>query len=79
MAYPRNSKSALLALATAGGLWAWQNRSKLAGMWQQMQNNRRSEPLMSSGTTTTNTPLTSDPYTDATQRLGSDDLGRGGH
>lgn len=35
MAYPKNSKSALLALAAAGGVWAWQNRNKLSGMINQ--------------------------------------------
>lgn len=36
MAYPKNPKSALLALAAAGGLWAWQNRDKLGGMIGQL-------------------------------------------
>lgn len=35
MAYPKSSKSALLALAAAGGVWAWQNRNRLSGMINQ--------------------------------------------
>ena len=27
----KNSRSALMALLTAGGLWAWQNRDKIQG------------------------------------------------
>lgn len=30
MAYPKNQRSALMALAAAGGLWAWQNRDKIS-------------------------------------------------
>jgi hypothetical protein len=81
MAYPKSSKSALLALATAGGLWAWQNRTKLAGMLQQAQGQmqsrasyRKSEPLMS--TPPAGTTLRDEPYTDATRRL-RDEIERG--
>lgn len=90
MAFPKNKKSALLALATAGGVWAWQNRTKLASMWQEMQSNRRSEPLgrttgsmntpMSnsplSGTNTSGTTMGDTPYTDATTRLRDKEIGR---
>lgn len=82
MAYPKNSKSALLALATAGGLWAWQNRDKLAGMLRQAQGQmqsrtsyRKSDPLMS--TTPASTTLAEGPFTDATRRLGGDEIERG--
>jgi hypothetical protein len=47
MAYPKNSKSALLALAAAGGLWAWQNRNKLGGMLNQARDQINSQ--MSNG------------------------------
>ncbi len=73
MAYPKNRTSALMALAAAGGLWAWQNRSKLAGMIQQMQSPQRGQPdLLGSPATS------SAPYTDATQRLEGDPPERGG-
>jgi hypothetical protein len=36
MAYPKSSKSALLALAAAGGLWAWKNRDKVSSWASQM-------------------------------------------
>jgi hypothetical protein len=32
----KNQKSALAALAAAGGLWAWQNRGKIRG-WLESQ------------------------------------------
>jgi hypothetical protein len=68
MAFPKNSKSALLALATAGGLWAWQNRTKLAGMVQEMQGSRAGRSMrkdfMPSHTATTTPPL-GGAYTDA--------------
>lgn len=38
MAFPKNSRSALLALAAASGAWAWQNRHKLSGMLTQARN-----------------------------------------
>lgn len=84
MAYPKNSKSALLALATAGGVWAWQNRTKLAGMLRQAQSqmqsqasHRKSEPLMSAGPATASTPLPGGAYTDATRRLQDEERGSG--
>ena len=33
---PKNKKSAFMALAAAGGLWAWQNRDKIRG-WLDSQ------------------------------------------
>ncbi|HMQ33230.1 MAG TPA: hypothetical protein PKD53_21035 [Chloroflexaceae bacterium] len=71
MAFPKNSKSALMALAAAGGLWAWQNRTKLAGMVQQMQTPRRSQHEL------TGSPMASGPYTDATRRLEGEPPERG--
>jgi hypothetical protein len=37
MAYPKNSKSALLALAATSGLWLWQNRDKVGSWLKQKQ------------------------------------------
>jgi hypothetical protein len=34
----RNSKSALFALAAAGGLWAWRNRDKVQGWLNTARN-----------------------------------------
>lgn len=70
MAYPKSSASALLALATAGGLWAWQNRGKLTTMVQQMQAGRQTQPPATS-------TLPAGPYTDATRRLEGDEIERG--
>lgn len=43
----KNSKSALLALAAAGGLWAWRNRNTIQG-WV---NNQRSAGWPATGAT----------------------------
>jgi hypothetical protein len=50
----KNQKSALAALAAAGGLWAWQNRDKIRG-WMESQRSQ----LESRG-----------PYTSETRRMG---------
>ena len=50
----KNSKSALLALAAAGGLWAWRNRDKLQG-WVNSQRSQFG---------------TSSPMTGETRRIG---------
>jgi hypothetical protein len=51
---PTKSKSAWLALLTAGGLYAWQNRDKIQG-WLNTQreqfNNRSGSSLPATGAT----------------------------
>jgi hypothetical protein len=59
MAYPKNSKSALLALAVSGGLWAWQNRAKISS-WVNDQMSQRQTPQGS--------------YTGATRRINESEL-----
>lgn len=75
MAYPKNSKSALLALAAAGGLWAWQNRHKLSGMLGQV----RGEIDSRTGQTSHRKDLTDsqhrpavEAYTGGTHRIGDE-------
>lgn len=52
----KNQKSALAALAAAGGLWAWQNRDKIRG-WIDSQRSQ----IQSAGSGT---------YTGETRRIG---------
>jgi hypothetical protein len=40
----KNSKSALMALAAAGGLWAWRNRDKIQS-WVSDQRGRLNDQL----------------------------------
>lgn len=62
MAYPKNQRSALMALAASAGLWAWQNRDKISGWVNQQKNQmaQRQQPSMQQ-------PSTS--YTGATRRF----------
>ena len=60
----KNSKSALLALAAAGGLWAWRNRDKIQG-WMNSQGG----PLSQLGQ-----PGSSQPMTGETRRIGESDF-----
>jgi hypothetical protein len=53
----KNSRSALLALAAAGGLWAWRNRDMIQG-WLNSQNSQLSS---------------SQPMTGETRRIGQDE------
>lgn len=53
----KNQKSALAALAAAGGLWAWQNRGKIRG-WLETQQSR----VQSSGSYTSETRRIGDRY-----------------
>jgi hypothetical protein len=73
MAYPKNPKSALMALAAAGGLWAWQNRDKLSGMLSQARSQ------INSGQSSYRKPLVDqqhapavEAYTGNTQRIGDE-------
>jgi len=73
MAYPKSSKSALLALVTAGGFWAWKNRDKLSG-WSSQLSSQLSQPRPSYSK-----PLTdqahipsAEAYTGGTQRIGDE-------
>lgn len=61
----KKSKSALWALAAAGGLWAWQNRDKL----RHMGNNPQVRDLINSLTGQTHQPSSSHPSTGATRRI----------
>ena len=53
----KNSRSALLALAAAGGLWAWRNRDKIQS-WVNSQSSQLSN---------------SQPMTGETRRIGQDE------
>ncbi|MEN9938704.1 MAG: hypothetical protein RLZZ387_5283 [Chloroflexota bacterium] len=55
----KNQKSALMALAAAGGMWAWQNRDKIRG-WM---NSQRSQ--MGSGSYTSQTRRIGSHYPEA--------------
>lgn len=72
MAYPKNSKSALLALAVSGGLWVWQNRDKVS-TWLNEQSRQLGNQ---SGGTSYRKPEVG--YTGATQRIGIDQTGTAG-
>lgn len=69
MAYPKSTKSALLALAAAGGLWAWQNRHRLSGMVDQA---RASAGLPAARNELANQKYQSEveAYTGGTRRIG---------
>ncbi len=74
MAYPKSSKSALLALVTAGGFWAWKNRDKLSSQFSQLSS-QLSQPRPTNYTK----PLTDqahipavEAYTGGTQRIGNE-------
>lgn len=72
MANPKRSSSALLALAAAGGLWAWQNRDKVSGWVNQMNDQisqRQGHRKTISDTTYSPSVQT---YTGNTQRIGDE-------
>ncbi len=60
----KNSKSALLALAAAGGLWAWRNRDKIQG-WMNSQGGPLGQLGQLGG---------SQPMTGETRRIGEGDF-----
>lgn len=72
MAYPKRSSSALLALAAAGGLWAWQNRDKVSG-WVNQMNDQISQRQTHRKTIsdTAHSPSVQS-YTGNTQRIGDE-------
>lgn len=76
MAYPKSSKSAFLALAAAGGLWAWQNRHKLGSMATQMSDQMSSRMGQPSQRKTFAEPQQHTPsveaYTGGTRRIGDE-------
>jgi hypothetical protein len=75
MAYPKNSKSALLALVTAGGLWAWQNRDKVSAWASQMStqiNSRNGQPSYRKVTADQQHAPAVEAYTGNTQRIGDE-------
>jgi len=73
MAYPKSSKSALLALVTAGGFWAWKNRDKLSG-WSSQLSSQLSQPRSNNNKPRidqAHTPSV-EAYTGGTQRIGNE-------
>jgi len=76
MAFPKNSKSALLALLTAGGIWAWQNRDKVASwagqMTQRQPGYRKTFPDQ---VQTSSASSTLEPYTGSTRRIDENESG----
>jgi hypothetical protein len=67
MAYPKNQRGALMALAASAGLWAWQNRDKIS-TWvkqQKSQMAQRQQPSMQqpSGSYTGSTRRFDEPST----------------
>jgi hypothetical protein len=75
MAFPKNSKSALLALVTAGGLWAWQNRDKVASWAGQMSQRQPGHRKTLGDETYTSTATSLDPYTGSTRRINENESG----
>lgn len=81
MATPKSSRSALLALAVSGGLWAWQNRDKISG-WvnqqRQAQQQRSQQGAGTAGQTFPGAPgrqiPVDAPYTGSTRRMDEGDL-----
>ena len=75
MAYPKRSSSALMALAAAGGLWAWQNRDKVSG-WVNQLNSQISSQMNQQSHRKTISDTTYSPsvqsYTGNTQRIGDE-------
>jgi hypothetical protein len=75
MAFPKNSKSAFLALVAAGGVWAWQNRDKVsawAGQLSQQQPSQRKTIADEVHTSTAQPYSTVEPYTGGTRRIGDE-------
>jgi hypothetical protein len=76
MAFPKNSKSALLALVTAGGLWAWQNRDKVASWAGQIsQRQPGHSKTLGDQTYTSNPSPTLESYTGSTRRINENESG----
>lgn len=75
MAFPRNSKSALLALLTAGGIWAWQNRDKVASWAGQMSQRQPGHRKTFDQVQTTSPAATVESYTGSTRRIGEEESG----
>ena len=73
MASPKNSKSALLALLTAGGIWAWKNRDKVSG-WTSQLSSQLNQPRSSYNKPLIDKAHTSavEAYTGGTQRIGDE-------
>ena len=79
MAIIPKQKSAIWALAAAGGMWAWQNRDKIQGylkqsgiMDQLTQATQRGSATSHRRTTST---IDTAPVTGETRRIGEMDLG----
>lgn len=79
MAYPKNSKSALLALLAAGGAWAWQNRDKVSAWASQMSGQINSQMAGRTGQPSYRKPIGESPaapsveaYTGGTRRIGDE-------
>ena len=69
----KSGKSAMMALAAAGGLWAWRNRDKIQGWMntqgRQLNNQFNNSPAMSSqGQFDSSSPMTGE-----TRRMGQED------
>lgn len=87
MAYPKSSKSAFLALAAAGGMWAWKNRDKVSGWATQLSSQLKQQPgyrktISATPYTPAATPAAQpytgsttpavESYTGSTQRIGDE-------
>ena len=79
MAFPRNSKSALLALLTAGGIWAWQNRDKVASWVGQISERQPGHRKSFADQVDSSAPSpTLEAYTGGTRRIDAEDKSAGG-
>jgi hypothetical protein len=75
MAFPKSSRSALLALMAAGGAWAWQNREKLSGMLSQARsqiNSGTGQPSYRKVMADQQHAPSVEAYTGNTQRIGDE-------
>ena len=83
MAIIPKQKSAIWALAAAGGLWAWQNRDKIqgylkqSGVLDQLQQATQNTSTTSHRRPTTTIDVTPEPtpMTGETRRIGEMDMG----
>lgn len=70
MAYPKNKRSAFMALAATAGLWAWQNRDKISTWVNQQKGQmaqRQHSPMQPAGSYTGSTRRFDEPATTGTR------------
>jgi ferric-dicitrate binding protein FerR (iron transport regulator) len=68
----KGSNNALLALAAAGGLWAWQNRDKVSGWINQLNTQLGQQQSHRKTLSDTSHAPAVQSYTGNTQRIGDE-------